>query len=188
MLFAFAQAGGDLDVQIPTLGQRGSECLMHIAATRGNLHVLRTLLGLGAEINATNSCGETPLMKIVDAGEDHNHRQAFHLLLERHADISIHDNLGRTALMRASAYGQREYAELLLKAGADPNARDKQLNSALHAAFTADVVHLLKGAGADINALNASGKTPLDTAEDNPSARDSVPAIKECGGTNTTTR
>jgi hypothetical protein len=72
---------------------------------------------------------------------------------------------------RPSADATRDPAHvmsLLLAAGADPNARDRNGNAPLHGTDVAAAVRVLVAAGADPNARNQRGETPLfgrDTAE-----------------------
>jgi ankyrin repeat protein len=171
MLVTFIRSGGKPEVKIPTLGQRGYENLIHIAAAEGKSSVLETLLGLGADVNATNSSGESALMKVINSGDDEGQRSAFMFLLRRHANISSKDCHGRDALMQASAHGECDYVRLLLQAGADPNSRDNDLNTPLHNARTADIAVLLLAAGARRDVTNRNGLTPLNAAQSNPSAR-----------------
>lgn len=68
-----------------------------------------------------------------------------------------------------------ENTERLLKAGADPNARDNVLFTPLHIAANSDsvdVVQLLIDAGADVNAVSENKQTPLyNTAQNTTPAR-----------------
>ena len=73
------------------------------------------------------------------------------------------DQYERTPLHRAAAgYAPNgELCRLLMEAGADPMARDKDGGTPLHYAHNADVCRLLLDAGADPNALDDEGHTPL---------------------------
>ncbi|PRW57847.1 ankyrin repeat [Chlorella sorokiniana] len=69
-------------------------------------------------------------------------------------------------------YGRLDMLELLLTAGADPNARDKQGRTPLHhaACFNArpELTRALVLAGAQLDCLDDSGLTPLETFCSNP--------------------
>ena len=72
---------------------------------------------------------------------------------------------GSTPTIVAAAYGQTEVAELLVKHGADLEARNNDGNTALMAAAFlchADTVKLLLDKGANVNSRNTQGETPLD--------------------------
>jgi hypothetical protein len=69
-----------------------------------------------------------------------------------------------TPLFAAVVHKQRPTAERLLRGGADPNLAHAHFGTPLHAATGAGDVELLQlliGHGADVNARNARGKTPL---------------------------
>lgn len=91
-----------------------------------------------------------------------------HDVIERGADPNKPEKLSlMTPLMAAETEGM---AEILLKAGANPNLRDRTGRTAMHHAVkmrqAASVVRLLGKAGADVNARAAdlSGSTPLLSA------------------------
>jgi hypothetical protein len=63
--------------------------------------------------------------------------------------------------VRAKRFDSARVVQLLAGAGANPNARDAEGNTPLFEANSADVTRALIKAGADPNASNAEGKTPL---------------------------
>jgi len=84
------------------------------------------------------------------------------------ADVDALDAYGTTALQYAVSNRHDAVVDLLLRAGADPDARGAAGAAPLHAAARASasarVARILVEAGADVNAFDRFGKTPLHTA------------------------
>ena len=142
-----------------------STTLLHIAAVGNQPRLVTALLDNGAEINALNSSGETPLVETaerINANEDaFTDTRTATLLLARGAEVNHQDNSGDTALMHASNYGLTGVVRLLLIKGANIRAKNKRGETALkiaeendganinnHAINTRAVIALLKHAGA----------------------------------------
>jgi ankyrin repeat protein len=137
---------------------RGNTPLLYAAAV-GSLDSMRLLLDAGADPNAANSVGATPLM--WSASDTAKVR----LLLAKRAKVNARSLLGETPLLIAAAYdGSLETARLLIENGADVNARDKGGVSALENAAgnnNVALARLLIEKGADVNNADAGGSTPL---------------------------
>ncbi|KAI9155264.1 Ankyrin repeat domain-containing protein [Paramyrothecium foliicola] len=82
------------------------------------LEIITMLLDHGAEVNAADCNGSTPLILASYFGKE----DVVQLLLRRGADIHIADNKGLTSLMVACKLGRETTVKLLLGSGADINA------------------------------------------------------------------
>ena len=92
---------------------------LHTAVAGHKLALLRLLLEAGAEPDAPNECGETPLMYVGSAPEEMAAAMVKDLL-KAGAKVR-HVARGRTPLFSAVIHGNVAAAGELLKAGADPN-------------------------------------------------------------------
>ena len=95
---------------------------IHRAAEKGNIEVVKKHLANGADINARDSDGLTPLIQAAFKG----HNELVELLIAEGADVNAKDDDGSTALdfatdpdnPDASANASEETADLLRKHGA----------------------------------------------------------------------
>ena len=80
---------------------------------------------------------------------------------------AIHEESGSTALSIASALGYTSIANMLLDAGADPDARNRDQSTPLHGAAlmgNADIVERLLALGADSSIRSDTGTNAMDLA------------------------
>ena len=109
---------------------------------------------------------EQSLLQAIKAGNIEAVKQH----LEAGTDVNASDNLGRTALHKASGWqGQREIVELLISNGADVNAKRSDGAIPLHYAVyynRMENAEILLSNGADLNAKDGdqNGATPLHEA------------------------
>lgn len=132
------------------------------AAQADDPRVVKLLLAHGAEVNARNGDGWTPLMKACWLGCTENVK----LLLAAGAatDVAISGGPlkpGYTALHFAANGGETEVLQLLLEAGAAANVRDSEGVTPLRIAKSREVAALLIAHGAEVNAQDNDGWTPL---------------------------
>jgi len=92
------------------------------------------LLKAGADINARDRKGRTPLLQLLDEPGPGFSRDYAAFLLDSGANVNARDNQGDTALHRALNYDDPELAKFLLTRGADPSIRNKQGKTAYQAA------------------------------------------------------
>lgn len=99
-----------------------SGALLFLVPPRGSPHgfgngaLVRTAIAHGAEVNAKDWQGRTPLM--LAAGSESFSIETIRLLVEQGADVNAKCASGETALDFARRGGQSHVADLLIKAGA----------------------------------------------------------------------
>jgi len=138
-----------------------------------DLKQIQELIDAGANVNAIGDSGVTPLLwAFLD-----NKIDRFKLLLENGADpnIQLTENIGKRSVFKAgdavlhmAARSQfPEHFELVMKHGGNPNLRSSRGDTIIHEAITGLVpnsrqrIKIAVDHGADINALNKSGDTPV---------------------------
>jgi ankyrin repeat protein len=120
------------------------------------------LISEGADVNAKDDRGKTPLFKAIDVVS----LEIVTLLIEAGADVKAKNDYDWTPLM--SAASKSEYPEMvrvLIEAGADVLAKTHGGETPLWWAKTPEIVTLLIEAGADVNAKDDKGRTPLSLAK-----------------------
>lgn len=151
--------------KIPSSNRVVERTALHIAAEKGYIAVADALITAGAEVDAPDWSGTTPLMKATE--EARPDMVAF--LLKKKADPNKTAFGKSTALMSAAEHGCTECAQLLLDADAKINAVMDDDGTALHAAVFAkfnaeDMVRYLIERGIDTNIPNDAGQTAADVA------------------------
>lgn len=146
----------------PTIRDKDDKTPRSLASARGYDEIV-ALIDDADEIRARGQ----RLIKAARAGD----RQLVERLLDQRASIAARDDTDATALV-AAAYGNHlKIAELLLKAGADPNAKDETVQSAYLIATSeiGDDPRLLRLTlrhGADVRSLDSWRGTGLIRAAD----------------------
>ena len=136
---------------------------LHFAAQAGDVEAIVRLVAAGADVNARDAHGNTPLKyascEPVPA--------ALRKLIELGADVNLGDDRGFTPLHGAAAHGfyaeAVEMANALIAGGADVNVRSREFGFVpLHEATGGDVIRLLIARRADPAVRNDAGLTPLE--------------------------
>jgi ankyrin repeat protein len=164
--------------ELITAPDAAGSTLLHHAAGFASVETLTALLDAGADVNAKNRLGSTPLHWAIDD------EMKVRLLLKRGADLKAKQVEGRTPLYQAAVLGHGEaIVRLLLENGADPNAATANGRTALMAAAArgdVPVLRLLVAAKANVNAKDSAGDTPLMLAASD-SSPDAVRFLLEQG-------
>jgi len=152
-----------------------SEQALFQAVQQSGAAEVKRLVDLGANVNAVNEAGATPLMwAIPDLAK-------VRLLVEHGANVNaVSTNLGRTPLLIAAGYPNTvPVLKLLLDKGADLKARDRSGENALRRAARfgdVSVVRFLHEQGIDVN--EPSGGSPALTAATAAQGRHYAPTIE----------
>ena len=134
-------------------------CDLHVACQAGDVNAVAGHLDAGADINAQDALGATPLNAAALGGQYEISR----LLLERGADhdIATHETR-RTPLHTAALHAASEVCRALLEHGASVNARDVDGYTPLWWAIVGrdvETIGTLLDGGADVNETYVLGMT-----------------------------
>jgi len=120
--------------------------------------IVKMLLDAGADINARGWDGETALFSLED--------DAVRELLRHHINLEARNNYGETALVETVS---EDIADLLIKAGANVNAQDKNGRTALIKSaennYVANLRVLVKAPGIRLDHRDRQGSTALMAAK-----------------------
>lgn len=117
----FLKAGMDVNS-----GNERGETALHVAADSDGVKMVQTLLQAKADVHAKSKSGHTPLYTAVKKSS-YGSTKILQALLTAGAasDVNLRDEWGKTVLHEAAGDDNAEAVSLLIKAGADVNARDK---------------------------------------------------------------
>jgi len=150
----------------PNSQDKDGNTALHRACDLGHTKIIELLLKNNADPNLRNNQGLIPLRLAVHL-KDIN---TIKLLLKDEWEIAVDspDSFGDTALHFACFICHEKAARVLLRAGANVNAKNNQGNTPLHfAILTCDkqLIELLLKNGAMPNNVNEENMSPLDIAK-----------------------
>jgi truncated hemoglobin YjbI/ankyrin repeat protein len=142
--------------------------LLYAAARQGSLPIVELLLHLGADPNASDGYGHTPLYFVGNGSPGTSGAAVVRVLVQGGANVNAQEKLKHcTALHMAARRGNVPVAQALLDCGAELEARDKLGETALHRAVKCgkeEMAAFLLSRGADAQARGKSGQTPWQAA------------------------
>jgi ankyrin repeat protein len=138
---------------------------LHFGAIEGHNSIVKFLLENNANQKSQDSAGNTPLHDAIRYGN----LEIAKMLLDSGAYINAKDNLGKTPILLIIPKDKLfETYTFLIKYNANLNEKDMFGDTVLHTAAMlnsdSSVVELLVSNGADVNARNKEGVTPLEIA------------------------
>jgi ankyrin repeat protein len=145
--------------------------LLHRASWWGEKKVVEDLLDIGADINAVDSAGGTPLHAATQSCSTGfsdvftgPHIEILEVLIQHGANVDAANNQNYTPLHGVAAYGDVNSVKLLLRNGANVNAVSKTNKTPLQYAASngsTAIMDLLLAKGADPNVADNENNTPL---------------------------
>ncbi|XP_068675146.1 uncharacterized protein [Montipora foliosa] len=136
---------------------------LHVSCSRGHLNCVKFLLRQpGVDIHARDRWRASPLSEAVQ----HGHDQVVRCLLRHEASWS-EDGIG-DLLCSAVVKNDGEELQRLVALGIDVNAPNSEGSAAMHIAATVGsrgMIQYLLDQGADINAVDSMGNTPLNYSD-----------------------
>lgn len=114
--------------------------LLHQAVRRNQVGVVRVLLEAGADTEASNVDGSTPLSCAAELGLFDVARQ----LVEAGCNLNRANLKGRSPLISAVLHGQLQIVELLVEAKCDLLSRDNERKNALMVATQANEIDIVR--------------------------------------------
>ena len=157
---------------VSVLAKHGAEIDAYSAVAIGDLELLRKLIDENPDaVNSSSNRG----LGVLHLAIMLDNAKAVKLLLAAGYDVETKNDsdisgwAGETSLLAATFWKRTDIAELLIEAGANVNAASEKQVTPLHEAVRVgypEMVKLLLNNGADAQAVDHTGRTPLEYASD----------------------
>lgn len=157
----------------------GNSALINAVRKDFDYDIIKLLIEKGGDVNYKNNNDSTPLIMLMDTGQDNV--EIVNLLIEKGADLDVKNEIGDTALIFATMNGLTKTVKILIENGADVNASNYAGDTPLLYAVSTlplELIKLLIEKGADVNAENENKQTVLFLATSNDINADIVEIVK----------
>lgn len=145
---------------------------LHIAAENNDVRMTRLLLEAGADIDDAGAKMESPLHSAAEYGSF----AVVSALLAAGADPNLRDDHGSPPILVAASYGNVAIVKAMLDLGVDVNVANDNGWTPLHHASKTIMVDMMVEAGAEMEARDLNGQTPLSISSGN-SSHEAVRAL-----------
>ncbi len=163
MFNAFKSANANFEA-----GNSEGDTPLSYALKSNKINALEGLIGIGVDLNSTNSSGQAPLHVAITNKtelEEGNSADFITKLIAAGADIDVKDSYGYTPLARAVSKNELKIAKQLIESGADKNIKTNDgktpLIIAVSEAASHELTKLLVSEKVEINAQDSSGFSAL---------------------------
>ena len=144
---------------------KGQTCLMMAAESR-NAEIVKLLIGAGADVKYVDAEGNSPALIAAQDGMEES-LKIIEILGKAKATLDT-SNAAYTPLTYAISQDRKDLVEVLLRSGANPNAKTASGTLPIFAALgNKEILEVLLKGKADPNVLADSGNTPLIEAIQN---------------------
>jgi len=146
------------EATLSNIYRHGTTSLFHLAARLNpDVDFLKYLVSLGADVNAKDIGGGTPL----DCAAERNSLEVLQYLISESADVDV-----SSLLYTAADSNSLDVLQYLVAQGADTKTENSFCRNLLHRARgnSLDVFQYLVAQGVDVNESDCEGTTPLNEA------------------------
>lgn len=134
--------------------------ILHMASEKGNSELVELLLSKGANIEAKDLYGKTPLFYAFN-------KDILRNFISKGVDVNVRDNNNNAVIFEIAGMLDKDTMKYCLSKGINPDIKDKEGNSLLQ--FMAlygekDIVKLLVSKGADVHSVNNNNTAVIHSA------------------------